>query len=232
MPSEASLVPRLVGLALAGAGCSPPDLAKPIPPAPGVCSVDTGPSKASYAIVRITRTLVYDDHPSSGGNLPDIDLNTMRIILDYGKRTPDTQPVIRTYTVRVAVPNGHARSWDLHLGDDYNLLLVTRGFTGDAKSIKIDGRVKSDYQLQLAEDSAPIGPNEFAFPVQAVGERTAVQVLNDEGKDRIFREFDETVIEDLTDTPPALPSAGIDESQGAQLRRWDEWPLIRKRGLR
>ena len=204
----------------------------PAPPSRRVSSVDSGTSRAIFAIVKIKRTLVYDDHPFEVGKLPEIDLDTRRVVLDYGRRAPDTQPVVRTYTVKVAVPSDRPRSWEVNLGDDYKLLIATRGFNGDAKGIMIDGCVKSNYQLELAEGKAPMGPNSFGFVAQAVGERTAVQVMNDEAPGRIFREFDETEIEEITDTPPDLPLVGIDESEGAQKRRWSEWTAIRKRGLR
>lgn len=217
---------------LSGTTCFSHDLSNPASLSRGASSVDLDPPKMMFAIVKITRTLVYDEHLFDGGNLPDIDLDTMRVVLDYDKRTPDTQPVVRTYTIKVAVPGERPCSWDANLGDDYSLLLTTRGFTEDAKGIKIDGRVKSNYQIQLEEDRPPMGPNSFGFSVQAVGERSAVQVMSDEAPGRIFREFDETVIEAITNTPPNLPTVGIDESGDAQQRRWSEWTAIRKRGLR
>lgn len=194
--------------------------------------LDSDPSEKSAAVVRITRTLVYDDHPTDGGRLPDIDPDTLRIVLDYDQRAPASQPVVRTYTVKVAVPSDHPRSWDLHLGDDYDLLITTRGFTADASAIKIDGRVVSNYQLQLDEGQASIGPHSFGFGVQAVGERVLVQVMNDEAPGRIFREFDETEIEQITHAPPDLATVGIDESADAQERRREAWTSIRKRSLR
>jgi hypothetical protein len=206
-----------------------PDASGADPPPPATPSL----AKPSFAILELTRTVVYDDHAAAGGKLPDIDLDAMRIVLDYGSRAPATRPVVRVYTVKVAVPSDRPRSWHLHLGDDYELLIATRGFTVDAKGIKIDGRVKSNYQLQLDDSKAPIGPNSFGFAAQAIGERSAVQVMNDEATGRIFREFEEAKIEAITGTPPPQLSAqGIDESADAQRRRWDEWTPLRKRSLR
>ena len=185
-----------------------------------------------FAIVSITRTLVYDDHPSEGGGLPDIDSDHERVVLDYARRAPETQPLVRIYAVKIAVPRDHPRSWDINPGDDYKLLIATQGFTEDAKGVNIDGRVKSNYQIQLDDNKAPMGPNSFGFAVQMVGERTAVQVLNDEAPGRIYREFDETEIENITSMLVNLPTTGVDESEDAQKRRWSEWTAIRKRGLR
>jgi hypothetical protein len=217
---------------LLSAACSAPVAPGGDPPPREAPPSERAPSKASFAIVTLTRTLVYDDHAAAGGKLPDIDLDMMRVVLDYGARVPDTLPVVRTYTVTVAVPSDHPRSWHINLGEDYELLIATRGFTADAKGIKVDGRVKSNYQLQLDEGKAAIGPNSFGFAVQAVGERGVVQVMHDEAPGRIFHEFDETVIEEITNTPPDLPTVGIDESEDAQQHRWSEWTAIRKRGLR
>lgn len=207
------------------------DLSTPILPSRETFSVESNSPKMSFAIVRITRTLVYDEHALDGGPLPEIDPDTLRVVLDYDMRGQDTRPLVRTYTIKVAVPSDRPRSWDANLGDDYRLLLITRGFTGDAKGIKIDGRVKSNYQLQLEDNKPPMGPNSFGFSVSAVGERSAIQVMNDEAPGRIFREFDETVIEAVTDRPPDLPTVGIDETEDVQQRRWIEWGVIRKRGL-
>jgi hypothetical protein len=233
MLGKGTLMPGLLWQALpAVVSCSSPDVPKAVLSSGGAFSVDTGSSRKTFAIVKITRTLVYDDHASHGGNRPDIDPETMRVVLDYARRAPGTEPVVRTYTVKIAVPSDRPRSWDINLGDDYNLLIATRGFTEDAKGVKIDGRVKSNYQLQLDEAKAAIGPNSFGFGVQAVGERTAVQVMNDEAPNRIFLEFDETETEEVTQIPPDLPTQGIDESMDAQQRRWSEWKAVRKRGLR
>jgi hypothetical protein len=185
----------------------------------------------NFAILKIRRTLVYDDHPFAGGNLPDIDLDTMRVVLDYEKRTPETRPIVRIYTVEIAVPSEGTHSWDVLLGDDYRLLIATRGFHRDVNRIKIDGRVKSNYQLQL-DGKAPIGPNSFGFAPQAVGERTVVQVMNDEAPDQIFREFDETEIESVTEIRPDSLPIGIEDTIDAQQRRWSEWKIVRKRDLR
>ena len=196
---------------------------------------ESHPSQTRAAVLRISRTLVYDDHADEGGNPPDIDPDAMRIVLDYGSRAPASQPVVRSYAVTVAVPSDHPRSWEVHLGDDYELLITTRGFAADAvdtKAIKIDGRVVSNYQIQFDEDRAPVGPNAWGFGAQAVGERVVVQVLNDEAPGRIFREFEEIVIEQLTDDPPELAMVGIDESAEAQERRRQAWTPIRKRSLR
>ncbi len=214
-----------------GAACCFGDVPTPVFPSREASSVQEDSPKMSFAIVKITRTLVYDEHPLDGGGLPEIDLDTLRVVLDYDMRGQDSRPLVRTYTIKVAVPSDRPCSWDVNLGDDYSLLLITRGFTGDTKSIKIDGRVKSNYQLQLEEGKPPMGPNSFGFSVQAVGERSAIQVMNDEAPGRIFREFDETVIEAVTDRPPDLPTVGIDETEDVQQRRWSEWTVIRKRGL-
>ena len=97
-----------------------------------------------------------------GDSFPSIDLGSMRVVLDYGSRTRETEPVIRTYTVRVAVPREHPR-WHIPLGDDYEVLIATRGFRTDSKGVTIDGRVKSNYQVQLNDDRAPVGPNSVGF---------------------------------------------------------------------
>jgi hypothetical protein len=232
MASEGSLLPRLLCVALTSAGCSPPKTSESAPVSRAETAPDPSRAKPMFAIVRITRTLVYDAHPRAGGKLPDIDPESRRVVLDYGQRTVDTRPVVRSYTTRIAVPNDRIRSWDIALGDDYRLLVATRGFAGDAKSVRLDGRVKSNYQVQLDESKGPVGPNSFGFAAQAVGERSAVQVLNDDAAGAIFREFDETEIESLTEAPPDLPAAGRDESEDSQQRRWNEWTPIRKRGLR
>jgi hypothetical protein len=224
---------RLLLIALpAVVSCFSLDGPTPVRPSGGAFSVHSGPSGETFAIVKITRTLVYDDHASQDGSRPDIDPETRRVVLDYARRSFGTEPLVRTYTVRVAVPSGRTYSWDVNLGDDYKLLIATRGFTGDTKGIKIDGRVKSNYQLQLDEDKAPIGPNSFGFAVQAVGEGVTVQVMNDEAPGRLFLEFDETEIEEITQKPPELATQGIEESLDAQQNRWSEWATVRKRGLR
>jgi hypothetical protein len=193
---------------------------------------DSLPSDKRAAVVRITRTLVYDDHVADGGKLPDIDPDTPRILLDYDRRAPVSQPVVRSYTVKIAVPGDHPHSWELCLGDDYELLVTTRGFTTEANGIRIDGQVVSNYQLQLDERKPPMGPNSFGFGLQAIGERVLVQVMNDEAPGRIFREFDETEIEQITPAPGGLSTIGIDEGADAQQRRQDAWTPIRKRSLR
>jgi hypothetical protein len=217
---------------LLGCACSSSDREHADPVRRPTPSEDAGPSKVTYAIVKVTRTLVDDEHPSAGGALPRIDVETMRVVLDYGGRSPQTQPVIRTYSVTIAVPSDRPRSWDVELGDDYDLLIATRGFVSDAGAVDIDGRAKSSYQVQLHEGKAPIGPNSVAFTPLAVGARAAIQVMNDEAEGRVFREFEEIELAELTAAEPKLPEPGIDESAEAQKRRWDEWVSIRKAGLR
>jgi hypothetical protein len=83
----------------------------------------------------------------------------------------------------------------------------------------------------MDEDKPPMGPNSFGFAEQSAGDRATVQVMNDEAPGRIFREFHGVEIEGVTDTPLNLPSAGIDEDEPDQQRRWSEWTVIRKRSL-
>jgi hypothetical protein len=232
MANEMSLMTRMVCLTLAtGAACPRPNVPKILPNPREGTLINAEPSKVRFAIVKITRTLVDDHHAFDIGKLPEIDLNTRRVVLDYDKRVPGTEPIVQTYSVKVAVPSERPHSWDINLGDDYHLLIATRGFTEDAKGIKIDGRVKSNYQLELAKGKPPLGPNSIAFVAQKIGEHTAVQVMNDEVPGRIFREFEETEIEKVTNAPPDLLPAGIDDSEEAQQQRWSEWRVIRKRGL-
>src|SRR5690242_18408128 len=100
----------------------------------------------SYAVLRITRTLLYDDHPSAGGRPPLIGADTRRVELDYASRAPNDHPVIRTYTATIAVPRARRCSWELSMGEDYRLLVVTEGFSRTTDGVSINGRVKSNYQ--------------------------------------------------------------------------------------
>jgi len=186
----------------------------------------------SYAVVRITRTLLYDDHPSAGGRPLDIGANTKRVVLDYESRAPNERPVIDTYTARIAVPSNHPSSWQLPLGRDYALLVVTEGFHRNDDGVTIDGRVISNYQIQLGPSRAPVGPNALTFWLLPLGESDAVQVSNDETADRIFREYQEIEVESIVSSRPESVIAGIDETADAQKRRWDMWLSVRKSSLR
>ena len=184
------------------------------------------------AVLRITRTLIHDDHAGAGGTPPDIDNDTQRIVFDDGARAPAERAVVRRYAATIAVPAAHPRSWDLAMGDDYRLLVTTRGFIAHASGLRIDGQVVSNYQVQLADDRPGVGPNAFRFAPQAVGERVLVQVLADEAPGQVFREYDETVVEQQGGDPPAGTVPGIDESAEAQQRRREAWTPLRKRSLR
>jgi len=140
--------------------------------------------------------------------------------------------VVRTYRVKIAVPSNRPHSWEVNPGDDYKLLITTRGFTRDARGVKIDGRIKCNYQVQLDDNKGPIGPNPYGFAAQVAGQPTVVQVLNSEAAGRIYREFDETEIEKVVSMPDYVLTVGVDESEDAQERRWSDWTSILKRGLR
>lgn len=219
----------LFALAAAGACNSARDSRAELP---NVAARDSGSSQMRYAAVRITRILLYDDHPSAGGRPPDIGTETKRVVLDYERRAPSERPVIRTYTARIAVPSDHPTSWELPLGDDYTLLVVTEGFSRNDDGVTIDGRVKSNYQIQLDPSSMRTGPNANRFWLLPVGESDAVQVLSDEITGRIFREYMEIEVESIATSPPESFTAGIVESADAQKRRWDAWTSVRKSSLR
>ncbi len=187
-----------------------------------------------YAVVRITRALLYDDHPSADGVPPDIWHDTKTVVFDYESRTADALPVIRTYTAQIAVPRDRPTSWELSLGDDYRLLVVTEKFVQSENGVTIDGRIKSNYQIQLDPSRALVGPNAFhlRFCLLPVGESAAVGVLDDECAGRIFREYQEIEVEAIVDSVAASLMAGIEESVAAQQRRWDDWSSLRKSSLR
>jgi hypothetical protein len=192
------------------------------------------PGLATYAVVRLTRTLLYDDHPLAGGKPPVIGHDTRRVVPDYENRAPDERPILRTYTARIAVPSDRPTSWELALGDDYKLLVVTEKFSRNDDSVTIDGHIKSNYEIQLDQSSARIGPNvsHLRSWLLAVGETDAVEVLNDEIAGRIFREYLEIEVEAIASSLPESSVAGIEESAEAQKRRWDEWTSVRKSSLR
>ncbi|MGB7983465.1 MAG: hypothetical protein WCF36_22020 [Candidatus Nanopelagicales bacterium] len=120
------------------------------------------------------------------------------------------------------------------MGDDYRLLVVTEQFSQRDDVVTIDGRIKSNYQTQLDPSSALIGPNAFHLGscLLAVGEGTAVGVLDDEVAGRILREYQEIEIEAIVSALPESFLGGIEESAEAQNRRWVDWTLIRKSSLR
>jgi len=219
----------LLALDATGACSSTPDSRRQ---SPDRAVRDAEAPAVSYAVVRITRTLLYDDHPSAGGRPPDIGNDTRHVVLDYASRAPNERPDIRSYTSRIAVPSNRPSSWKLPLGDDYTLLVVTEGFSRNDDGVTIDGRVISNYQIQLDSSRAPIGPNAVRFWLVPVGESDAVQVLNDETPNRIFREYEEIEVESIVASPPESFMAGIDESADAQKRRWAEWTPVRKSSLR
>lgn len=221
---------------IASAGCSssnaPTPQAKPAAAGSGSRALDAASAKPSFAIVHIVRTVVYDDHTAAGGKPPDIDAAGQHVALDFGKRPPGSLPIVRSYAIEIAVPSDRPRTWNLHLGEDYDLLIVTRGFTSDATGVKLDGRVKSNYQVMLG-DNGWQGPNGFGFGAAAIGAPSAVQVMNDESRTAIYRELEEWTIEQVTPTPsPALLAQGIDEHASDQAERWDAWKPIRKTTLR
>ena len=79
----------------------------------GPCSCRGGPTASCYALVRLTRTLLDDDHPSAGGAPPDIRHDTSRVVFDYEYRAAAERPIIRTYTAKIAVPSDRPCSWEL-----------------------------------------------------------------------------------------------------------------------
>ncbi len=188
----------------------------------------------SFALIRLTRTLLDDDHPWAGGAPPDIRHDTGRVVVDYDCRMVAERPVVRTYTAQIAVPNDRRCSWDLPLGDDYRLLVETKGFTADGDGLIVDGRVISNYQTHLGPRSAFVGPNALHLHSMRlpVGESSAVGVLDDEVTGRIFREYQEIEVEAIVVTPPNSFARGTEESATAQERRWGDWSSIRKSGLR
>jgi hypothetical protein len=214
----------------AGEGFSEP---KAHPQPAGRAARDSAPAPASYAVVRLTRTLLYDDHPSAGGGPSEIRHDTTRVLMHYEGRVDEAQPTIHTYTVSIAVPSDRPSSWELALGDDYRLLVVTEQFSLSDQGVTIEGRVKSNYQTQLDPSSALIGPNTIHLGfLLRIGEASAASVLDDEVAGRIFREYQEIEVEAVVGSPPESSVAGIEESAEAQQRRWNEWTSIRKSSLR
>ncbi|MEO7587023.1 MAG: hypothetical protein ABIS84_03240 [Arachnia sp.] len=190
-------------------------------------------SQRGYALLRISRTLFYDDHLLAGGGPPDIRHDTSELAFDFDARAPEELPVIRYHTARIAVPNEHRSSWELALGQGYKLLVVTATFSQSEAGIIIDGRIKSNYQTQLNPFSATIGPNAYhlrSSPL-TIGRNSVVGVLEDAVTGREFREYQEIEVEEVMSslTEPSL--AGTTESAEAQERRWDEWKSIRKSSL-
>ncbi len=222
-------------LALVGCGSSerpPGPIASPAVEAavPPVADAPT-PPPGEVAVLRVTRTLVFDDH-AAGQAAPDADLATGALTLPYAERPAATRPVIRTYSARIAVPRDGRRSWHLFLGDDYEVLIEASGLGAATDGlVPLRYQIKSNYRIALP-GKAPVGPNAFAFESIRTGGQTAWQVANDATRDTLFYEFDQTLLEAVTTTTPADVAAGVDESEAAQQARWRDWPAISKAGLR
>jgi hypothetical protein len=172
----------------------------------------------SYAITHLTRILLYD--PDVGGQRPK-------------GEDSSAQQVTRRYSATIAIPEDRPSTWELAPGEDYRLLVLTEGFTVDQNNVFIDGRIKSNYQVQLDPSGARIGPNasHLRHWRLQLGENDAVEVLSEEVPGRMFREFLAITVEAIVAAPPASATVGITEDPADRDRRWGSWPSVLKSSL-
>lgn len=163
-------------------------------------------------------------------------VHTFHMAHDYSDRPEGQRPEIRSGQAKLAIASDKLQSFILDMGDDYQILLQSYGYTvTDQGAVDWQVRWKSNYSMQLAGYPYGVGPNPIESMEPGDPYRLAIPYIHtmvvQRSKNIHFHEWTEVTLGALKDSGTEKVVAGKDADKDALERQWSDWQPVRKTEL-